>query len=172
MNPIESSASLYRRIVLSSRPICVSLFLLLIRVIFGWAFFQAGKGKLGNIDRPIAFFQQLHIPMPVFNAWLVAIVETFGGLLLLAGLGARLVCIALVINMVVAYLTADFEKVSTLFAKGDVATFASGAPFWFLVTSFIVLAIGPGWFSIDALLKRFVFSDPIDPRDLPRSLAR
>jgi len=142
-----------------SGPIALSLFLLLMRIVWGWAFFMAGKGKLGNIDRPIGFFKELGIPAPTFNAWLVAIVETVGGLLLLAGLGARAAGIALIINMTVAYLAADTEAVKTLFTDSDPGKFVSATPFWFLVTAFLVFALGPGMFSLDAILKRFVFRD-------------
>ena len=138
-------------------PIALSLFLLLMRVVWGWGFFQTGKGKLLHIERPIEFFTQLGIPAPTFNAWLVAIVETVGGLLLLAGLGARATAAALIINMTVAYLTADFESVKSLFTDKDPTKFVNATEFWFLTTAFLVFALGPGMFSVDAILKRFVF---------------
>ena len=138
-------------------PVCLSLFLLLIRVVWGWQFFLAGRGKLSNIDKVVGFFRDsLHIPLPTFNAWLVAIVETFGGLLLLAGLASRPVALALTINMTVAYLTADRPAVHALFAEGDVTKFAAATPFWFWVTSILVLALGPGYFSADAMLGRLL----------------
>lgn len=139
-------------------PVVLSLVLLLMRIIWGWQFFITGKGKLSDIHKPIAFFTQLGIPAPTLNAWVVAIVECFGGLLLLAGLGSRAVAFALTINMTVAYLTAHREtNLKPLFTDGDVSKFADATPFWFLVTSLLVLALGPGKFSLDALLKRFVF---------------
>src|SRR5439155_15965189 len=123
----------YRLLTDWGGPIGLSLFLLLMRVVWGWQFFLAGKGKLGNIDKPIGFFRELGIPMPTFNAWFVAIVETVGGLMLLAGFGARFAGVALTINMIVAYITADREAFSALFKDGDVAKFSAAAPFWFLV---------------------------------------
>ncbi|HEX3356384.1 MAG TPA: DoxX family protein [Tepidisphaeraceae bacterium] len=144
-------------------PIVLSLFLLLIRIVWGYQFFIAGRGKLGDIDKPIGFFRDLGIPMPVANAWLVACVECFGGLMLLAGLLSRPVAIALTINMTVAYLTADNEAVKALFKDGDVSKFSQAAPFWFLVTSVIVLALGPGIFSIDAICQRLFFSGTRHP---------
>jgi putative oxidoreductase len=140
-------------------PVVLSLVLLLFRVVFGYAFFQAGSGKLRDISKPISFFRELGIPAPVANAWLVSIVECVGGLLVIAGLGARATAVALSINMIVAYLTAHRDSVVALFSKGDVPTFVDQAPFWFLVTSLLVLALGPGMISMDALLKRFVFCD-------------
>ena len=134
-------------------PLTLSVFLLLMRIVWGWGFFLAGKGKLGDISKPIGFFKQLGIPMPVANAWLVACVECFGGLLLLLGFGSRVISLVLIINMTVAYLTADREAVTSLFHDADPAKFIAAAPFWFLTTSVLVFALGPGWFSIDGLLR-------------------
>ena len=152
----------YSILIAWSGPLALSAFLLLMRIIWGWGFFAAGKGKLADISRPIGFFRELHIPVPVASAWLVAIVETVGGLLLLAGLGSRAVAIALIINMTVAYLTADNESVRYLFSQSDPSKFFAAAPFWFLVTSVLVFALGPGMFSLDALLKRWGFNEPTD----------
>jgi len=126
--------------------------LLALRLIFGWGLFQTGKGKLENIDRFIDFLTHLHIPMPAANAYFVASLECVGGLLLLIGLASRLICIPLTINFIVAYLTADREAVVTFFKDQD--AFTGAAPFLYLLTSLIVLAFGPGFFSIDELIAR------------------
>jgi putative oxidoreductase len=126
--------------------------LLALRLIFGWGLFQTGKGKLENIDRFIDFLTHLHIPMPVANAYFVASLECVGGLLLLVGLASRLICIPLVINFIVAYLTADIDAVKGFFKDQD--SFTNAAPFLYLLTSLIVLAFGPGLFSLDALIAR------------------
>jgi putative oxidoreductase len=126
--------------------------LLVIRLVFGWGLFQTGKGKLQNIDRFIDFLAHLHIPMPAANAYFVASLECVGGLLLLLGLAARLISIPLTINFIVAYLTADHEAVVNFFKDQD--AFTNAAPFLYLLTSLIILAFGPGLFSIDALIRR------------------
>jgi putative oxidoreductase len=126
--------------------------LLALRLIFGWGLFQTGKGKLEDIGRFTAFLTHLHIPMPGVNAYFVASLECFGGLLLLLGLASRLICIPLVINFIVAYLTADIEAVKGFFKDQD--AFTNAAPFLYLLTSLLVLAFGPGLFSIDALIAR------------------
>jgi hypothetical protein len=65
--------------------------LLSIRLYWGWQFFLTGKGKLMNLERTSNFFLSLHIPLPHLNAWVVGVTECVGGLLLLTGLGTRLV---------------------------------------------------------------------------------
>jgi putative oxidoreductase len=134
-------------------PVTLSTFLLVMRIAFGWGFFEVGMGKLLHIDRPIGFFRQLGIPMPVANAWLVGCVECFGGLLLLIGLGSRAVSLVLIINMSIAYLAADRDALSSLFSGADPGKFIAAAEFWFFTTAVLIFALGPGWFSVDGILK-------------------
>ena len=129
-----------------------SPFLLIIRLYWGWQFFGTGKGKLMNLDRTAGFFANLHIPMPKLNALLAGSTECFGGLLLLLGLGSRLITVPLIFTMVIAYLTADFDKVQNIFAKPD--DFVSAPEFQFLLTALIVWIFGPGVFSLDAIIAR------------------
>jgi putative oxidoreductase len=129
-----------------------SPFLLAIRLYWGWQFFEAGKGKLENIQHVVQFFQSLHIPMPEENAWIVAIMECFGGLLLMAGLGSRLVAFALAFDMVIAYITADSEALKSIFTDSD--KFVQAAPFPFLLMTLTVLAFGAGVFSLDWLIAK------------------
>ncbi|HEY1717800.1 MAG TPA: DoxX family protein [Verrucomicrobiae bacterium] len=129
-----------------------SPFLLAIRLYWGWQFFETGKGKLENIQHVVQFFQSLNIPMPEANAWIVAIMECFGGLLLMAGLGSRLVAFALAFDMVIAYVTADSEALKSIFSDSD--KFVQAAPFPFLMMTLTVLAFGAGVISLDWLIGR------------------
>ena len=129
-----------------------SPFLLIIRLYWGWQFFLTGKGKLMNLDRTAGFFANLHIPMPKLNAIMAGSTECLGGLLLLLGLGSRIATVPLIFTMVIAYLTADFDKVQHIFSKPD--DFVSAAEFQFLLTAVIVLIFGPGLFSLDALIAK------------------
>jgi putative oxidoreductase len=131
--------------------------LLVLRLYFFWQLFQTGKGKLENIGKIIEFFTSLKIPLPVFNAYLVGSLECFGGLLLMVGLASRLISIPIIISMIVAFLTADSEAWSSIFSDPD--KFVQSAPFPFLLMSLLILAFGPGLFSIDALIKRFIFPE-------------
>jgi putative oxidoreductase len=126
--------------------------LLAVRLYWGWQFFLAGKGKLMDLPATAEFFKELSIPMPMANAVLAASTECFGGLLLLLGLASRLTAIPLIVTMIVAYLTADFDAVKGIFSDPD--TFVAASPFLFLMASLLVLVFGPGAFSIDHLLAR------------------
>jgi putative oxidoreductase len=129
-----------------------SPFLFVIRLYWGWQFFLTGKGKLMNLDRTAGFFTNLHIPMPKLNAVVAGSTECFGGLLLLLGLGSRIVTVPLIFTMVIAYLTAEPDKVRHIFDKPD--DFVSAAPFQFMLTAIIVLVFGSGAFSLDALIAK------------------
>ena len=128
--------------------------LLAIRVFFFWQLFLAGKGKLLNIDKTAEFFGSLNLPMPLISAYLAGATECFGGLLLVVGLAARLVAIPVAFTMIVAYVTADYEALTSIFSDPD--KFVGAAPFPFLLSALLVLAFGPGAISLDALIKRFV----------------
>jgi putative oxidoreductase len=137
--------------------------LLALRVYFFWQLFLAGKGKLLNIERTAEFFASLNIPLPVLNVYLAGATECFGGLLLVVGLCSRLVAIPVAFTMIVAYVTADFEALTSIFSDPD--KFVAAAPFPFLLVALLILAFGPGAFSIDALIKRFaVGRRPNTPR--------
>lgn len=126
--------------------------LLALRLYWGWQFFLTGEGKLMHLDRTDEFFQTLHIPLPHLNAWVVGLTECVGGLLLLGGLGARLVAALLAFDMIAAYLTADFDKVRHVFDDPD--KFLGADPFLFMLASMMVFAFGPGAFSLDRLISK------------------
>ncbi len=130
-----------------------SLVLLALRLYWGWQFFADGKGKLLHLQNVVNYFgQDLHIPFPYFNALLASATECGGGLLLLVGLGSRLVAVPLIFTMVIAYLTAEIDKVKHIFSDPD--KFVTADPFLYLLASVIILVFGPGVFSIDWILAK------------------
>jgi putative oxidoreductase len=141
-----------------------SPFLLIVRLYWGWAFFQTGLGKLRNLDATTSFFQELGIPLAGLNAAVAGATECAGGLLLITGLASRLTAIPLSVTMIVAYLTADIEAVRNLFSDPD--QFLAADPFLFLFASCLVLAFGPGVFSMDRLIawKPWSREDRVDIR--------
>ena len=153
MSIVNTGINLYRRF-LNLLNFLQSPFLLLVRVYWGWQFWQAGWGKLQDISKPIGFFTELGIPFPVLNAWFVSLLECFGGILLILGLASRLISIPLVIDMVVAYIAADREALKSIFSEPD--KFYAAAPYTLLFASLIVLVFGPGTISLDYLIARYV----------------
>ena len=127
--------------------------LLIIRLYWGWQFFQTGKGKLMDVSKPAQYFASLGIPFPHFQAILVGCTECFGGLLLLAGLASRLISVQLAIVLTVAYLTADIDRVRAILSDPD--KFVTADEFLFLFAVVIVFVFGPGALSLDALIGKY-----------------
>jgi len=75
----------------------------LMRVCLGLILVPHGAGKLFGADIPHTAqnFVKLGWPVPVALAWLVGIIEFFGGLMLAAGLFTRIVAAAIAIEMAV-----------------------------------------------------------------------
>src|SRR5580693_1164989 len=101
--------------------------LLALRIYFFWQLFQAGAGKLSNIEKVIGFFTSLGIPAPAANAYFVSGLECFGGLLLIVGLASRPLALMVAISMCVAYGTTELDAVTTIFSNSD--KFVKADPF-------------------------------------------
>jgi putative oxidoreductase len=143
-------AEKYYRVLVRLSSSLQSPFLLVLRLYWGWQFMETGWGKLVNINKVVGFFTDLGIPAPAVNAYFVSALEFGGGVLLVLGLGSRLIAIPLVIDMIVAYITADREALFSIILNPD--KFTAAAPYPFLTASLIVLIFGPGKASIDACL--------------------
>ena len=139
----------YRKLIRVSSSL-QSPFLLAVRLYWGWQFMQTGWGKVTDIGKVVQFFTELGIPAPALNAYFISGLEFGGGLLLVLGLGSRLIALPLVIDMVIAYITADREALFSIFSNPD--KFTGAAPYTFLVASLLVLIFGPGKVAVDALL--------------------
>lgn len=147
---------------------------LVTRVLIGYMFYQTGSGKLKNPETPIAFFERLGIPFPEANAAFVSRAEYYGGIAILAGVATRPAALLLSSTMVVALVTAHKQDVSEIVSgwwngprpakpdedataeppsladlmdPGKVAAFP---PLMFLLW---LLFYGPGWLSLDAIVK-------------------
>lgn len=125
--------------------------LLAIRLYWGWQFWQTGTGKLADMSKVVEYFTTLGIPFPHFNAYFVAYLEAGGGILLILGLGSRLIALPLVIDMIMAYVKADTEALHSFFS--DPGKFYNADPFTFLFASLLVLIFGPGLLSLDTMIK-------------------
>jgi putative oxidoreductase len=129
-----------------------SPFLLAVRLYWGWQFAQTGWGKMHHIAKITAFFAGLNIPFPAASAHFISGLEFFGGILLIFGLGSRLVGLLLASNMMVAYWTADHEALTSILS--DPGKFYVADPYTFLFASLMILIFGAGLFSVDILLGR------------------
>ena len=128
------------------------LFLLAVRLFWGWQFFKTGLGKFADLESITNYFATLGIPSPAINAMMAATTETIGGLFLMLGFATRLISIPLIVTMLVALFTAHAEATQMIWE--DPTNFVTQLPFTFLFAAIITFVFGPGPISIDALLKR------------------
>jgi putative oxidoreductase len=76
----------------------------------GVTFVLHGLDKLGDLSGTEAFFASLEIPAAGLMAPFVAVTETVGGLLMIAGLATPLAGVALPVDMLVALVTAHIDE--------------------------------------------------------------
>ena len=119
---------------------------LLVRISLDSVFIVTGWGKLHDLGKITAYFTELGVPMPGFNAGLVSIVEFVGGMLLLVGLFTRFAALPLAFSMVVAILTARRADIDGVAAIGAFIEFTYFSCFVWLVMA------GAGAVSLDRLL--------------------
>src|SRR5260370_19911547 len=131
----------YYRLLIRLSSSLQSPFLLAVRLYWGWQLMQTGWGKLADIGKVLNFFTNLGIPAPALNAYFISTLEFGGGILLIVGLGSRLIALPLAIDMLVAYIAADRDALFSIISNPD--KFLRAAPFPFFVASSVVLIFGP-----------------------------
>ncbi|WJN58177.1 DoxX family protein [Pseudomonas sp. SO81] len=86
---------------------------LLLRLYLVPIFWMAGTHKLADMDSTIAWFGNpdwgLGLPFPGVLAWLAALTEVGGALLLLCGLAVRWISVPLMVTMLVAIFAVHWE---------------------------------------------------------------
>ncbi|MGA2131323.1 MAG: DoxX family protein [Bryobacteraceae bacterium] len=113
---------------------------------------QTGWGKLHSLAKVTGFFTSLGIPLPGVNAPFIAALEFIGGILIILGLGSRIVSLLLVADMLVAFWVADREALFSVFSDTD--KFYAASPYPFLLAFLIILIFGPGKLALDELIAR------------------
>ena len=121
---------------------------LISRIVLSFVFVESGWGKIHHLDKVTAFFTELGLPMPAFQAILVSTTEFSCGLLLLTGLCTRLASIPLIIIMGVAIASAKREELNGF---SDLIGFSE---FLYVVLLVGLIVNGAGLLSLDFILGR------------------
>ncbi|HEY3580942.1 MAG TPA: DoxX family protein [Pyrinomonadaceae bacterium] len=138
--------------------------ILMIRLMAGTVFFWEGIMKFVFPNQGVGRFTKLGFPAPHFTATADGWFEIVGGLLLLTGLLTRLVAIPFVIEMIVAMLSTKIP----MYLGTSPLPLPPVPPqigFWAvlheirseyaqLLTCAFMVVVGPGRWSLDALLAR------------------
>jgi putative oxidoreductase len=127
--------------------------LLLVRVSLGLFFAVSGANKLFAADSRQTMYETLvkaKVPFPRLMAYFVSAVEFVGGSVLAVGFLSSVACVALLVDMLVAILTA---KLSTM-PKGLsplkwLDSFLYLPEVLYVLFFIVLICFGPGRFSVD-----------------------
>ena len=128
--------------------------LLIIRLMLAWVFIYHGSQKLFGAFGGMGmagfehFIASVGAPMPKVSAYLSALTEFCGGIVLLLGTGTRLVAIPMCINMSVAVWVMHSYGFSGVHDQGGYEY-----PLELGVVIFGLLVAGPGRLTLGALLR-------------------
>lgn len=124
----------------------------ILRIVVGIVFLAHGVQKLQGIEGIVGFFGFLGIPAPDIMAWVVALVETLGGLALIIGFGTRYAAALLAMVMLVAIAT--FKASIGLIAAPDAGTAGYELDGTLLAANIVLLILGGGALSLDQMLLK------------------
>lgn len=136
--------------------------LLPLRLIVGYGFMAHGMAKWSRGPEKFGrLLEQIGAPAPTATAWMVTLLEVFGGLLIVLGAFAAIASLPLIVSMLVAMFTVQlrygFSSVNTIGLTPAGPLF--GPPGYEInllyIAALVALACaGPGAFSVDALLAQ------------------
>ena len=128
--------------------------LLILRLAVGIIFIYHGYPKMPFANSPMGgpkgfggFLGQMGIPLPGLMAWVVALVEFVGGILLIAGFATHTVALLMAVIMIVAIWKAKIGMMKV----GFMAQQATGWEFDFAVlgAALALFFTGPGQLALD-----------------------
>ena len=117
--------------------------MLLMRVWLGVAMMTHGWPKVsGNMVRFTAGVNEMGFPAPEVFAWVAALTEFVGGLLIALGLGTRINAVLIALTMFVA---AFIRHAPDPFGRKEL-------PITYIVMAIAILILGPGRYALDRLI--------------------
>jgi putative oxidoreductase len=130
--------------------------LLLLRLVAGLMMAYHGLGKFqGGIPNFAGFVESLGFPASTLLAWIVALLELGGGLMVAVGLFARVAASLIALEMLITGVYVKLIKAGIGFiAPGDQPGTGAEVDFLYLVVFLAVATLGPGRYSLDAASVR------------------
>lgn len=133
-----------------------------LRLVLGYGFMVHGWAKWSRGPAGFArLLEQIGVPFPDVSAWVVTLLELFGGFAILAGALIAVVSIPLIVSLLVAMFTVHlkygFSSINTIGLTPSGPVF--GPPGFevdllYIAGLLVLLVNGPGKFSVDCALAR------------------
>ncbi|RLD71175.1 MAG: DoxX family protein [Bacteroidetes bacterium] len=122
--------------------------LLMFRWILALGFYEPAMMKVKNLSGVAEWFESMNYPLPMVTATLSMVTEVTGIVLLIVGLGTRLISIPMMFVMVIATLTVHLPNG---FPAGE-----NGfeIPLYYFLMLFALVVYGSGKYSLDHLLNK------------------
>src|SRR5437016_2147278 len=83
---------------------------LLFRLVLAYGFLEPAMNKFHDIHAIGEWFEGMGLPAPYFQAYMATFIEGIGIILLVSGLGTRIITIPLIVTMLVAIKTVHWEN--------------------------------------------------------------
>ncbi|MEN8229616.1 MAG: DoxX family protein [Bacteroidota bacterium] len=122
--------------------------LLLFRLILALGFYEPAMMKVKNLGGVAEWFGSMNYPLPMVSASISMVTEVAGVILLILGLGSRVIALPMMFIMVIATFTVH---ISNGFAAGD-----NGfeIPLYYFLMLFALVVYGSGNLSVDSLIGK------------------
>ncbi|HEY7471125.1 MAG TPA: DoxX family protein [Gemmatimonadota bacterium] len=119
----------------------------LARVFCGVVFIVHGYPKIMNLAGTATFFSE-NVGIPGWIAVPIAILEFFGGILLIAGFASRILAVLFILEMLGAMLFVNFERGWDVFEGGYEYNIA------LVILLLVLIMLGAGPISVDGAIAR------------------
>ena len=121
---------------------------LLFRLILAYGFYKPAMAKLEDVHAIGDWFAGMGLPAPYFQAYLATGTECLGVVLLIIGLGVRIISIPLIITMLVAIKTVHWGNGFEAGSNGY------EIPLYYILMLVSLICTGAGKISVDYLIGR------------------
>jgi putative oxidoreductase len=123
-----------------------NIVILLARLTVAYGFSIPALMKIQNLEGTIVWFESIHIPFPVFTAYMVSGLEVIGIVLLILGLFSRIISLLLGCVMLGAIFFVHFQHGFSTANNGF------EIPLYYFIFLMIFATFGPGKYSLDQVL--------------------
>jgi len=108
------------------------------------------RGPAGGIRGFSGWLAQMHVPLPGLFGWIVVLLETVGALLLILGLGTRVIALGFAIDMLVAIVLVKRRMAKKRFMEPD----GTGWEFEFalMIAALALVFTGAGRIALDRII--------------------